>query len=104
MILDLGDKDLDSTTLEAMLGSYSVGQPTRSRFNQHSVPLMGTAALSSERTQEAQNDFNFYFGMSPVTETMIDYNEDQEQIQHYAEDFEETFEQMMARYTSFYDE
>ena len=117
MVFDLGDSDLDNTALEAMLKFYNVGKPTASRVRRPGtnqtmdVPLLGSAALSSEATPEAQDEFNFYYGTSPVVEGMspaeaatVEFNEDQEQIQQYAEDYEETFEQMMARYTSFYDE
>lgn len=113
IILNLGDETLDSSTLTSMLESSNEGLPQTNVLQHHRWAHMGTAALHSEPHQDSQDDYNFYSGIvdsSLQYESALAPNHEptliqsqmsghQNQMQQYADDYEETFTELMDKYT-----
>ena len=102
MVLELGNNDLESTTLGAMIEAYNIGKPSTHNIGGQPFLLPGTAALHSEPVEDAQNELNFYLAMGPGPE--VNFAEDQEQLDQFANGIQDSFEDLMARYTTLYDE
>lgn len=113
IILNLGDEDLDSSTLTSMLESSNEGLPQTNVLQHHRWAHMGTAALYSEPHQGSQDDYNFYSGINDSnlqyectpapnqepTRIQSQMSENQNQMQQYADEYEETFTELMNKYT-----
>ena len=116
IVLNLGDDQLDSGTLESMLKSSNQGLPQTIISQGQHVPHLGTAALYSEPSLDTQDEHNFYSGINdPSLEYRPDIEDldnteatvievamanDQAELQHYAEvDYNQTFEDILAEMT-----
>ncbi|KAL8792602.1 MAG: hypothetical protein Q9195_004825 [Heterodermia aff. obscurata] len=117
IVLNLGDDQLDSGTLESMLKFSNQGLPQTMISQGQHVPHMGTAALYSEPSLDTQDEHNFYSGINDpsldyrpdiedventeATVTEITMANDQADLQHFAEtEYHETFEELLARMTN----
>ena len=113
IVLNLGDDQLNGGTLESMLRSSNQGLPQTIISQGQHVPHMGTAALYSEPTLDAQDEHNFYSGINdpsldfrPNIENLenteatvieVAMANDQAELQHYAEaEYQDTFDEILA--------
>ena len=105
MVLELGKNDLESTSLGAMIEAYNVGKPSTRNIGGQPFLLPGSAAVHSEPVEDAQNELNFYLAVGPGPGPGPDGNftEDQEQLDQFADDFQDSFEDLLARYTTLCD-
>ena len=115
IILNLGDQGLDSDILEAMLESTNGSAAPAALIQGHRFPDLGTAALFNEPTQEAQDEYNFYAAINDPT-LLQDFQdgrddddeptaihghlaEQQQDIQQYANQYEETYSELVDKFT-----
>lgn len=116
IVLNLGDDQLDSGTLESMLKSSNHGLPQTIVSQGQHVPHIGTAALYSEPALDTQDEHNFYSGINDpsldfrpdiedlenteATGIEVAMANDQAKLQRFAEsEYQETFDDILAQMT-----